>query len=84
VDAGSRFLDQPATVLLTVAQQRLGAPHVTAIDLDAPSIAQAQEHADDVDHVLGVFLAHPFEPASFDIVVSAATLHHMEAATGPA
>ncbi|KUO04286.1 class I SAM-dependent methyltransferase [Streptomyces caeruleatus] len=57
-------------------------PHVTAIDLDAPSIDQGRRYPDEVDYVLGDFLNHPFEPASFDVVASVATLHHMDAATG--
>jgi SAM-dependent methyltransferase len=57
-------------------------PHVTGIDLDAPSLDQAREYPDDVDYVLDDFLTHPFEPASFDVVASVATLHHMDAATG--
>ncbi|MFC4586016.1 class I SAM-dependent methyltransferase [Sphaerisporangium corydalis] len=67
-------------------------PHVTGIDLHAPSITQAREHQNnvaqslehpsDIDYVLSDFLTHPFEPASFDFIASVATLHHMDAATG--
>jgi 2-polyprenyl-3-methyl-5-hydroxy-6-metoxy-1,4-benzoquinol methylase len=52
---------------------------VTAIDRDAPTIAMAktQTSAVNVDYVLDDFLIHPFEPQSFDAVVSVAALHHM-------
>lgn len=58
-------------------------PLVTAIDVDAESIDLAREQTGrrDVDYVLGDFLTHPFEPASFDLVVSVAALHHMDMAT---
>jgi 2-polyprenyl-3-methyl-5-hydroxy-6-metoxy-1,4-benzoquinol methylase len=53
---------------------------VTAIDSDAQTIALAktQNSAVNVDYVLDDFLVHPFEPQSFDAVVSVAALHHMD------
>ncbi|WP_449063843.1 class I SAM-dependent methyltransferase [Planomonospora algeriensis] len=67
----------------TLARElRRAVPHVTGIDLHAPSIDQARAHPGDVDYILGDVLTHPFEPASFDVVASVATLHHMDAATG--
>ena len=33
-------------------------------------------------YVLGDVLAPPFEPASFDLVTSVATLHHLDATAG--
>jgi SAM-dependent methyltransferase len=58
------------------------APSVTGIDVDAASIdrARAQTPSRGVDYVLDGFLTHPFEPASFDLVVSVAALHHMDMA----
>ncbi|HST26058.1 MAG TPA: class I SAM-dependent methyltransferase [Gaiellaceae bacterium] len=53
-------------------------PHVTGIDLDETTLAKAKSQDCDVDYVLGDFLTHPFEPGSFDLVVSVAALHHME------
>jgi len=55
------------------------AQKVTAIDRDAPTIALAkkQTSAVNVDYVLDDFFVHPFEPQSFDAVVSVAALHHM-------
>ncbi|WP_188189447.1 class I SAM-dependent methyltransferase [Nonomuraea sp. SYSU D8015] len=61
---------------------RQAVPHVTGIDLHAPSIDQAREYPDDINYIVGDFLTHPFEPASFDLIASVATLHHMDAATG--
>lgn len=61
------------------------ARHVVGIDRDAPSLARARAGAvrtDGLDFVLGDFLVHPFEPGSFDAVVSIAALHHVEAASG--
>ncbi|MBP2703885.1 class I SAM-dependent methyltransferase [Microbispora sp. RL4-1S] len=57
-------------------------PNVTGIDLHTPSIDQARAHAGDVDYIVGDFLTHPFDPASFDVIASVATLHHMDATAG--
>jgi SAM-dependent methyltransferase len=56
--------------------------HVTAIDLDQPSIALARrmDPSGEIDFLLGDFLEHPFEPESFDLIASVATLHHLDAA----
>lgn len=53
--------------------------HVTAIDADDATLARARSRwcTFDIDFVLGDFMSHPFEPASFDAVVSIAALHHM-------
>jgi 2-polyprenyl-3-methyl-5-hydroxy-6-metoxy-1,4-benzoquinol methylase len=52
--------------------------HVTAIDVDGPSIARARLVAEPpVDLVHGDFMAFSFEPATFDAVVSVAALHHL-------
>jgi 2-polyprenyl-3-methyl-5-hydroxy-6-metoxy-1,4-benzoquinol methylase len=58
------------------------AQQVTAIDIDAPTLelARHQAAADNIDYVLGDFLDQPFEPGSFDAVVSVAALHHMDPA----
>jgi len=52
---------------------------VTAIDVDASTIALAQQdgHAHNIDYLLADFLTYPFEPASFDAIVSVAAVHHM-------
>jgi SAM-dependent methyltransferase len=62
--------------LRSVARQVIG------IDLDADSVARARTQAcEGVDYVCDDFLRHPFEPASFDLVASVASLHHMDADT---
>lgn len=52
---------------------------VTAIDADAASLERARREAaaPNIDYVLGDFLRHGFEPASFDAIVCVAALHHM-------
>ena len=57
---------------------------VVGIDLDSPSIIEAQTDTDssNVSYVLGDFFSHPFEPESFDLVVSVAALHHFDASAG--
>ncbi len=77
-----RALDVGCGEGMLARELRRVVPNVTAIDLDAPSIDQAREYPGDVNYVVGDFLTHPFEAASFDIVASVATLHHMDAASG--
>ncbi|WP_066943586.1 class I SAM-dependent methyltransferase [Microtetraspora fusca] len=81
-DGAQRALDVGCGEGMLARALRQAVPHVTGIDRDAPSIDQAREHRDDVGYVLGDFLTHPFEPASFDVVASVATLHHMDATAG--
>ena len=59
---------------------RARVPNVTGIDLDEPSIALAREAGGGVEYVLGDALTHPMGP--FDLVVSVATLHHLDARAG--
>jgi ubiquinone/menaquinone biosynthesis C-methylase UbiE len=54
-------------------------PHVTGIDRDPASIELARREDEDIEYVLGDFMTHPFEPASFDHIASIAALHHMDA-----
>jgi SAM-dependent methyltransferase len=62
----------------TLARElRARVPNVTGIDLDEPSIALAREAGGGVEYVLGDALTHPMGP--FDLVVSVATLHHLDA-----
>ncbi|WP_433519665.1 class I SAM-dependent methyltransferase [Nonomuraea sp. CA-143628] len=81
-DGARRALDVGCGEGMLARELRRAVPEVIGIDLDAPSIDQAREQSDDVDYVLGDFLTHPFEPASFDVVASVATLHHMDAVSG--
>lgn len=57
-------------------------PQVVGIDPDATSIAAGREQSDDIDYICGDVFEYPFEPASFDAVVSYAVLHHMDAERG--
>jgi 2-polyprenyl-3-methyl-5-hydroxy-6-metoxy-1,4-benzoquinol methylase len=56
-------------------------PRVVGIDSDRASIeaATAASAPDAIDYVCDDFLAHAFEPQSFDFIASVATLHHMDA-----
>lgn len=59
--------------------------HVCAIDRDSATIdrARAQDGAvGAVEYVVGDFLTDPFPPGSFDLVVSVAALHHVDAVAG--
>jgi SAM-dependent methyltransferase len=57
-------------------------PHVVAIDCDRPVIERArqQDAGAGVEYVTGDFLTYGFPPQSFDVIVSVAALHHMDAA----
>ncbi|WP_404787889.1 class I SAM-dependent methyltransferase [Altericista sp. CCNU0014] len=56
---------------------------VVGIDLDRPSIEIASAVGGErIQYVVGDFLEHAFEPASFDLVASVATLHHLDAEAG--
>lgn len=58
------------------------ADEVVGIDPHEPSIDLARLTTTDpgIDYVLGDVMTHDFEPASFDLVVSVAALHHLDAA----
>ncbi|MEV4091354.1 class I SAM-dependent methyltransferase [Streptosporangium saharense] len=81
-DGARNALDVGCGEGMLARELRRTVPSVTGIDLDATSVGQARDHPDDVDYVLGDFLTHPFEPASFDVIASVATLHHMDAVSG--
>jgi len=68
------------TGALTRRLRRL-VPRVTGIDRDEQSIKLASAHpeAADIGYIHGDFLATSFEPESFDLVTSVASLHHMDA-----
>ena len=59
------------------------ADHVTGIDLHAPSIMRAREQNEPlIEYLHGDFFTHPFQTASFDLVASIATLHHVDLEAG--
>jgi 2-polyprenyl-3-methyl-5-hydroxy-6-metoxy-1,4-benzoquinol methylase len=57
---------------------------VIGIDPHEPSIVGAESETSEksVSYVLGDVLDYPFESGSFDLIVSVAALHHMDAETG--
>jgi len=85
-DGSARALDVGCGEGSLARDLRRLVPQVTAIDLDQLSIDLARhhdpphhDHGADIEYVLGDFLTHPFEPASFDVIASVAALHHMDA-----
>jgi 2-polyprenyl-3-methyl-5-hydroxy-6-metoxy-1,4-benzoquinol methylase len=67
--------------ILTAELVDAGVPRVLGIDVDRPVLERARaRHADKaIDWIHGDALELAFEPASFDAVVSVATLHHLDA-----
>jgi SAM-dependent methyltransferase len=56
-------------------------PDVSGIDLDEAGIALARQQSEpdrDITYVIGDVLTHPFALASFDAIVSVATLHFLQ------
>jgi SAM-dependent methyltransferase len=62
---------------LLAADLRSRVPSVTAIDRDATVLALARAEDPSIDWVHGDAMSHPFAPASFDVVASVATVHHL-------
>lgn len=84
-DGAGRALDVGCGEGMLVRELRRHVPEVVGIDLDQVSIDQAEVQNNDdagAEFVLGDFLTHPFEPASFDFVTTVATLHHVDADIG--
>jgi 2-polyprenyl-3-methyl-5-hydroxy-6-metoxy-1,4-benzoquinol methylase len=79
-----RALDVGCGEGLLAAELRRSVRLVSAIDIDEASIDLARQRnaAAGVTCIHGNFLTYPFEAASFDVVVSVAALHHMNAAAG--
>jgi SAM-dependent methyltransferase len=70
--------------LLSAQLAQAGVRHVVGLDLDAAVLDRARaRHGDRViEWVRGDVFAVPFEHGSFDAVVAAATLHHVDAEEG--
>ena len=83
-DGARRALDVGCGVGTLTRDLAERVPEVVGIDRDPDSLATAREEtpAGRVEYVLGDVLSHPFPPASFDVVASVATLHHMDAEAG--
>jgi len=57
-------------------------PEVVGVDLHAASLQLGRSQGGGAGYVLADVLTAPFEPASFDLVASVATLHHLDARAG--
>ena len=80
VPAGcSRALDVGCGEGMLARELAQSVPHVTAIDLDEPSLrlGRALDPARRVEYLAGDFLGYPFD-SSFDFIASVAALHHMD------
>lgn len=62
---------------LLAAELRNVIPTVTAIDVDHDVLDRARNVEPHVDWVQGDVMTYPFEEASFDVVASIATVHHL-------
>jgi SAM-dependent methyltransferase len=79
----ARALDVGCGEGVLTRELRAVSQRVVGIDLDLPSIELARRQGGEgIEYVLGDFLEHSLEPASFDLVASVATLHHVDAETG--
>ncbi len=78
VPAGARTaLDFGTGNGLLAADLHERVPDVTGIDIDAAVLESARAEDPDVRWVQGDVMRHPFPPASFDVVASVATVHHL-------
>jgi SAM-dependent methyltransferase len=78
VPAGARSaLDVGTGDGLLAADLRVLVPDVTAVDTDEAVLESARRLDPAVRWVHGDVLHHPFEPGSFDVVASVATVHHL-------
>lgn len=79
-DAG-RALDVGCGEGILARRLRSVVPSVTGLDLDAPSIELARALGGDITYVVGDLIeGGGLEPASFDVVASVATIHHLDMA----
>ena len=62
---------------LLAAELHRQIPRVTGIDRDAAALESARREDADVTWIHGDVMTHPFDIASFDVVASVATLHHL-------
>jgi 2-polyprenyl-3-methyl-5-hydroxy-6-metoxy-1,4-benzoquinol methylase len=79
----ARALDVGCGEGVLTRELRSVSERVVGIDLDPPSIELARaQGGEGIEYVLGDFLEHSFETASFDLVASVAVLHHVDAEAG--
>ena len=84
VPEGGRVLDVGCGEGLLTRELAAKASHVVGLDRDAASLdlARATTSAANVAYVRADLMRAPFEPESFDAVVSVAALHHMGTEAG--
>jgi 2-polyprenyl-3-methyl-5-hydroxy-6-metoxy-1,4-benzoquinol methylase len=84
VPPGGRVLDVGCGEGMLTRELAGPARSVLGVDLDPSSIelARATTSEANVEFLCADVLQHPFEPASFDAVVSVATLHHLGTEAG--
>lgn len=84
VPPAARVLDVGCGEGMLSRELAVRASTVLGVDLDAASIelARATTHERNVEYLCADVLAHPFQPGSFDAVVSVATLHHLGTEAG--
>lgn len=82
-DAASQGLDVGCGEGLLTHRLGCRVDRVAAIDVHRPSIelARRRDLRGEIDYLVGDFLTWDFEPDSFDVIVSAAALHHMNPTT---
>ena len=84
VPPGGRVLDVGCGEGMLTRELASHSRSVLGVDLDAPSIdlARVTTTEPNVEYLCADVLRYPFEPASFDAVVSVATLHHLGTEAG--
>jgi 2-polyprenyl-3-methyl-5-hydroxy-6-metoxy-1,4-benzoquinol methylase len=84
VPGGGRVLDVGCGEGVLTRELAAKASRVVGLDLDRASIdlARTTTAAANVDYVRADLMRHPFEPESFDAVVSVAALHHIGTEAG--
>jgi len=84
VPPGGWVLDVGCGEGMLTRELAVNARSVLGVDLDASSIdlARATASETNVEYLCADVLRHPFELASFDAVVSVATLHHLGTEAG--
>lgn len=77
-DGASRALDVGCGEGVLVRALARTVPHVVGLDRHLPTLAAAAPGSARIGYVAGDLLDPPFPPASFDLVSSVASLHHMD------
>ena len=76
-DGAQTALDVGTGDGLLASELRNRVPHVTGLDLDATALDSARGRDTDVTWVQGDVMTVPLPTASFDVVASIATVHHL-------